>query len=116
MEILDFLKELFVMIDVASVVAVMVLVWLWGELGATGKVQLLSSFGTGIVIGVIQQYAAGAVFGLAGWFQAIIYGIILGGLASGAYEAIKGAVVKGIGVEKAEVAEEKYYSEREGVG
>lgn len=102
MEILEFLEGLFIMIDVASVVAVMVLVWLWGELGVTGKAQLLSSFMTGIVIGIIQQYTAGAIVGLAGWFQAVIYGIILGGLASGAYEAIKGAVLKAIDIRKGE--------------
>ena len=100
MEVVEFLQGLYGMIDVASIVAVFVLVWLWGLLGATGKVQLLSSFLTGILIGVVQRYSTGTVSGLAGWFQTVVYGIILGGLASGAYEAIKGAALKAIDLRK----------------
>lgn len=94
MEAIEFLKGLYGMIDVASVVAVFVLVWLWGKLGLTGKAQLLSSFATGIVVGVLQQFSTGLIVGFSGWFQVAIYGIILGGLASGAYETIKGALTK----------------------
>ena len=95
-EILEFLQGLYGMVDIASIVAVFVLVWLWGQLGLTGKVQLLSSFATGVVIGIVQQLSTGTVVGFSGWFQVVIYGIILGGLASGAYEAIKSAVVKAL--------------------
>jgi len=95
-DILEFLQGLYGMVDIASVVAVFVLVWLWGQLGLTGKAQLLSSFATGVVIGIVQQLSTGTVVGFAGWFQVVIYGIILGGLASGAYEAIKSAVLKAL--------------------
>ena len=95
-EVLEFLQGLYGMVDIASVVAVFVLVWLWGQLGLTGKSQLLSSFATGVVIGIVQQVSTGTVVGFAGWFQVVVYGIILGGLASGAYEAIKGAVLKAL--------------------
>jgi len=93
-EIIEFLKGLYGMVDIASVVAVFVLVWLWGKLGLTGKWQLLSSFATGIVVGILQQFSAGFIVGFSGWFQTVIYGIILGGLASGAYETIKSALAK----------------------
>ena len=93
-EIIDFLKGLVGMVDTISVVAVFVLVWLWGKLGLTGKWQLVSSFLTGVVVGVLQQFSTGLIVGFAGWFQTIIYGIILGGLASGAYETIKSALAK----------------------
>lgn len=95
--IIDFLGGLFGAVNVASIVAVFVLVYLWGKLGATGKIQLLSSFATGLVVGVLQQFSLGALVDLQSWFNAIIYGIILGGLASGFYDAIKLAVAKGAG-------------------
>lgn len=91
-----FLQELFGSINVAAVVAVFILVWLWGELGLTGKYQLLSSFMTGVVLGIADKYFNGALTTGAEWFLAVLYGIILGGLASGAYEALKEAVTKGL--------------------
>lgn len=91
-----FLGELFGNINVAAVVAVFVLVWLWGELGVTGKYQLLSSFLTGVVLGIADKYFNGALATGAEWFLAVLYGIVLGGLASGAYESLKTAVSKGL--------------------
>ena len=93
---IGFLKELFGNINVSAVVAVFVLVWVWGQLGATGKVQLLSSFATGVVLGVADKFFNGTLVNGSDWFAAVIYGIILGGLASGAYEGIKAAVAKGM--------------------
>jgi hypothetical protein len=97
MEIVEFLKVLFGSIDIVSIIVVFVLVWLWGQLGATGKIQLASSFVTGLVVGIIQQFGAGALVDFSSWLNAIFYGIILGGLASGAYEAIKHLVAKATG-------------------
>lgn len=91
-----FLQELFGDINLAAVVAVFILVWLWGQFGLTGKAQLLSSFLTGVVIGVLDKFFSGTLVGGNDWFAAALYGIILGGLASGAYEAIKTAVTKGL--------------------
>ena len=91
-----FLKELFGSVNVAAIVAVFVLVWLWGQLGLAGKAQLLSSFLTGVVIGVLDKFFSGALVVGNDWFVAVLYGIILGGLASGAYEALKEAVTKGL--------------------
>lgn len=91
-----FLQELFGSINVSAVVAVFVLVWLWGEFGLTGKVQLLSSFLTGVVLGIADKFFNGLLVDSQAVFMAVIYGIILGGLASGAYEGIKTAVSKGL--------------------
>ena len=92
----EFLRELFGNINVAAIVAVFILVWLWGELGLTGKYQLLSSFMTGVVLGIADKYFNGALTTGAEWFLAVLYGIVLGGLASGAYESIKKVVAKGL--------------------
>lgn len=94
--IISFLQELFGNINVSAVVAVFVLVWLWGQLGLTGKQQLLSSFATGVVLGVADKFFNGALPDSSAWFGAIVYGIVLGGLASGAYEGIKSAVAHGM--------------------
>ncbi len=95
MEWFDFLASLFEGANLISVVAVMALVWLWGQLGATGKVQLLTSFATGVIIGVLQYFADGLLTDFQSWFYGALYGIILGALASGFYEVIKVAVEKG---------------------
>ena len=89
-----FLQELFGNINVSAVVAVFVLVWLWGKLGLEGKWQLLSSFLTGVVLGIADKFFNGVLATGSDWFLAVIYGIILGGLASGAYEGIKTVVAK----------------------
>ena len=93
---IEFLRELFGNINVSAIVAVFTLVWLWGQLGLTGKYQLLSSFLTGVVLGILDKYFNGVLATGADWWLACIYGIILGGLASGAYEAIKTVVAKGL--------------------
>lgn len=93
---IEFLRELFGNINLAGVVAVFVLVWLWGQFGLSGKPQLLSSFLTGVVIGVLDKFFSGTLVVGNDWFMAALYGIILGGLASGFYEALKGAVTKGL--------------------
>ena len=91
---ISFLQELFGNINISAVVAVFVLVWLWGELGLQGKWQLLSSFLTGVVLGVADKFFNGVLATGSDWFLAVIYGIILGGLASGAYEGIKKVISK----------------------
>lgn len=92
----EFLRELYGNINIAAVLAVFILVWLWGQLGLTGKYQLLSSFVTGVVLGIADKYFNSALTTGAEWFLAVIYGIVLGGLASGAYESIKKVVAKGL--------------------
>lgn len=94
--VIIFLQELFGSVDITAVVAVFVLVWLWGELGLVGKAQLLSSFLTGVVIGIADKFFGGQLADGSAWFLAVLYGIILGGLASGAYESIKKVVAKGL--------------------
>lgn len=94
--IISFIQELFGNVNVSAVVAVFVLVWLWGQLGLTGKQQLLSSFATGVVLGVADKFFNGQLVNGSAWWIAILYGIILGGLASGAYEGIKSAVAHGM--------------------
>ena len=68
---------------------VMALVTLWGKFGATGKVQLASSLGTGLVIGTLYQASLKPLITWVDWFGAIIYGVALGLTATGVYETGK---------------------------
>lgn len=95
MEWMEFFQGLFETANIVSVVAVLALVWLWGQLGLSGIYQLLSSFATGVLIGVLDRFAEGGLVDFRSWFYAVLYGIILGALASGFYEAIKKAVING---------------------
>jgi hypothetical protein len=80
---------------------VMVLVFIWGNLGLTGKAQLISSFLTGIVFGVGYIAAQTPPPPLSEgyqvyvyWFGAIVYGVGLGGIASGSYNLGKDLLSK----------------------
>lgn len=79
---------------------VMGLVWMWGKLGAKGKVQLFSSMVTGLILGVgymvavtkppIGDWWQGYVY----WFGNVVFGVGLGLIASGFYEIGKGLIQK----------------------
>lgn len=75
--------------------AVYVLVWLLGEAGLKGKVQLASSFAVGLIIGILVRMGeVGLQMDFQEWMNTAFYGILLGGLASGGHEAIKQLVTK----------------------
>ena len=67
------------------------LVALLKNAGVVGKWLLLSSFGIGVVFGVLYQYSLAPLNGFAAWFGAVIYGLALGLVASGVYEGIRAA-------------------------
>lgn len=76
------------------------LVWAWGELGAQGKAQLVSSMLTGLALGlpymVTQTRPPTGDWWLAFgyWFAAIVYGLGLGVLASVLYNVNKDLLKK----------------------
>lgn len=75
------------------------LVQVWGRLGAAGKVQLLSSLATGLLVGGSFQIAAlGTPALFSDWFAVVMYGLLMGLVASGVYEVGKklatGAIVE----------------------
>lgn len=67
-----------------------------GKLGAAGKVQLAISGLVGLVLGAFAQVALfGVPDGILGWFLILVFSLMVAGGATGTYEAIKHAVVKG---------------------
>lgn len=78
------------------VLVVIGLVTLIGKLGVTGKAQLATSLVVGMLLGIAYQISLAMPQDFAGWFGAAIYGLALGLVASGIYEAGKSAVAKAL--------------------
>ena len=82
---------------VPLIFVVLGLVTLYGQFGLQGKVQLASSFATGLILGGAYQLAEmGVPAGFAGWFAIIIYGLALGLVATGTYETYKQVINKSV--------------------
>lgn len=63
------------------------------KLGATGKVLIIISMAIGLLLGAGFQFATvGFPVNFAGWFGVIVYGLGLGIVASGAYDAVTTAI------------------------
>ncbi len=68
----------------------------WSKrLGADGKQLQILSMLIGVVLGVLYQYSIFPLATFGEWFGAAIYGLALGLVASGVYDAVRSAVVRG---------------------
>jgi di/tricarboxylate transporter len=56
------------------------------QLGAHGRVLTLSGFMFGLVLGLAYRYAMAPMVDFAGWFWAVIFGLMAGFMATGAYK------------------------------
>lgn len=59
--------------------------------GVAGKALNVASLLVGAGLGVAYQVSQGVPVDFAGWFAAVIYGLALGLVASGIYDAAKSA-------------------------
>ena len=64
------------------------------RLGLSGKPVILVSMGIGLVIGIAYQVSIALPVDFAGWFGAAVYGIGLGIVSSGIYDAGKSIINK----------------------
>jgi hypothetical protein len=64
------------------------------QLGAEGKVLTLSAFVFGVVLGVCYRYAMQPMVTFADWFFAVLFGLMAGFLATGAYKGGEALAVK----------------------
>lgn len=77
------------------------LVMFWGKLGLTGKAQLVSALLTGLGVGVVYMVmtvapaSGGFLPVFTYWASNVFYGLGLGLVAVGIYEANKAAAAKG---------------------
>ena len=76
---------------VPLILVVIGLVEWFKRLGIPGKALPFISMGIGLVFGVAYQYMLTPLVGFGAWFGAIVYGLGLGLVASGIYDAVKSA-------------------------
>jgi hypothetical protein len=62
------------------------------RLGATGKLLTILSMGVGVVLGVLYQASLATPASFAAWFGAAVYGLALGLVGSGLYDAARSAI------------------------
>lgn len=68
----------------------------WSKrLGVSGQQLQILSMLIGVVLGVLYQYSVFPLTTFGEWFSAAIYGLALGLIASGVYDAVRSAVVRG---------------------
>lgn len=80
---------------VAGVPLVLVVIGLveWSKrLGVSGKPLMVLSMLIGVVLGVLYQFSQQPLEGFSAWFGAAIYGLALGLVASGIYDAARSAM------------------------
>ncbi len=79
---------------VAGIPLVFVVIGLveWSKrLGVSGKRLLVLSMLVGVALGVLYQYSQQPLEGFSAWFSAAVYGLALGLVASGIYDAARSA-------------------------
>ncbi len=77
------------------VLVVLGLVTFYGKMGIQGRTQLVSALATGLVFGGAFMIAAlGLPATFAGWFSVVIYGLMMGLVASGIYDTGKELMAK----------------------
>ncbi|WP_236839248.1 hypothetical protein [Bellilinea caldifistulae] len=68
----------------------------WSKrLGVSGKALQILSMLVGVVLGVLYQFSQQPLEGFSVWFGAVVYGLALGLVASGIYDAVRSAVNRG---------------------
>ncbi len=82
---------------VAGVPLIFVVIGLveWSKrLGVSGKPLMVLSMLIGVVLGVLYQFSQQPLEGFSAWFSAVVYGLALGLVASGIYDAAR-SVMRG---------------------
>lgn len=69
-----------------SVVIFAVVAWL-KQLGIKGQGLTITAFIFGLALGVCYRYAVSPMADFASWFWAVIFGLLAGAIATGAYKA-----------------------------
>jgi hypothetical protein len=81
----------YVVAGVRLVLVVLGLVEWVKSLGLQGNAVKFVSMGIGLILGVGYQLSVAVPIGFTGWFGACVFGLALGLLASGIYDAVKNA-------------------------
>ena len=79
------LKDLLLELPVLSGVIFALVAWL-KQLGVQGNYLTASAFGIGLVIGLCYRYAVMPMTDFSSWFFAVLFGLMAGAVATGAYK------------------------------
>lgn len=74
-----------------TVVVVALVEWL-KSIGIYGKMLRVISLVIGLILGAAYQYSITPPIDISGWIGIIVYGLMLGLVSSGIYDAVKSAV------------------------
>lgn len=80
-----------IVFGVPLVLAVIGLVEWMKRFGVSGHALNAASMAVGLVVGVGYQYSQAPLVGFSAWFGACVYGVGLGLIASGIYDAVRDA-------------------------
>ena len=61
------------------------------QLGVSGRALQVLSMLVGVALGILYQYSVQPPADFAGWFGAAVYGLALGLVGSGIYDAVRSA-------------------------
>jgi di/tricarboxylate transporter len=76
-----------------SIVIFAAVAWM-KQMGAEGKTLTVSAFVFGVILGVAYRYAVLPMADFASWFWSVIFGLMAGFLASGAYKGAEALALK----------------------
>ncbi len=91
--LLEFFKAAGVTTTLVLPIVLGLVTW-YGKLGVSGKNQLYSSMATGLLIGGFVMYVQVSPVTLIQWTAVVLYGLILGLMASGVYDTGKAVALK----------------------
>jgi hypothetical protein len=96
--ILNLLSEL---IGLAVIIFAAV-AWL-KQMGVRGRLLTLSAFLFGLALGMLYRYAMSPMVTFADWFYAVVFGLMAGFMATGAYKGADGIQNKKLNVTMSEL-------------
>jgi len=65
------------------------------QLGAAGRTLTIMAFAFGLVFGLAYRWAMQPMTDFASWFWAVVFGLMAGFLATGAYKGAETLIAKG---------------------
>jgi ammonia channel protein AmtB len=81
------IEKLISELPILSAVIVALVAWI-KQMGVTGRWLTASAFAVGLLLGLAYRYAVQPMATFADWFWAVVFGLLAGAIATGAYKVI----------------------------
>ena len=79
------IEKLLLELPVLSGVTFALVAWI-KQMGLTGRWLTASAFVVGLILGVSYRYSVAPMVDFASWFYAVLFGLLCGAVATGAYK------------------------------